>query len=65
MIALGFLCAAASDLMYAWAVWQGTFESNPAGNMDLGSFAINLLYVAFYLFVALGLYRQAKSVNAI
>jgi hypothetical protein len=65
MIALGFLCAAVSDLFYAWAVWQGTFEANPAAGMQLGSFVINWLYVLFYLFVAIGLYRQAKSIHAI
>ena len=65
MIALGFFCAAASDLLYALAVWQGTFQVNPAEGVDLGSFTINLLYVAFYVFVALGLHRQAKSINAI
>lgn len=65
IIALGFLCVAVSDLLYAWAIWQGTFQANPAEGTDLGSFTINLLYVASYMFVAIGLYRQAKSTNAI
>lgn len=65
LIAVGFLCAAISDLLYAWTVWQGTFQVNPAEGVDLVSFTINLLYIAFYVFAAMGLYRQAKAVNAI
>jgi hypothetical protein len=65
IIALGFFCAIASDLLYALAVWQGTFHANPAEGVDLGSFTINLLYVAFYVLVAIGLRIQAKSINAI
>ncbi len=65
LIALGFLCAAISDLLYAWTIWQGTFQVNPATGFDPGSFIVNLLYVAFYVFVAIGLHKQASMVNAI
>lgn len=64
LIALGFLCAAVSDLLYAWTIWQGTFLVNPAEGFDIGSFIINLLYVAFYVLVAIGLHKQASMVNA-
>lgn len=65
LIALGFLCAAVSDLFYALTIWQGTYQVNPAEGVDLGSFTIDILYVAFYVLVTIGLYRQAKSINAI
>jgi len=65
LIALGFLFASISDLLYAWTVWQGTFQVNPATSFDPGSFIVNLLYVAFYVFVAIGLHKQAGMVNAI
>ncbi len=65
LVALGLFCAAVSDLLYTWAIWQGTFEVNPAGGTNFGSAMINVLYAAFYLFVAVGLFRQARSKNAI
>jgi hypothetical protein len=65
MISLGFLCGATSDLLYAWAVWREAFESNPAAGDDMVSFVINLLYVAFYVFVAIGLHRETRLVHAL
>ncbi len=64
LIALGFLCAASSDLLYALALWQGAYQVNPADGVNFVSFGINLLYVAFYVLVALGLYQQTKALNA-
>lgn len=65
LIGLGFLCAAVSDLFYPLTVWWGTYQVNPAEGVDLVSFTIDILYVVFYVLVAIGIYRQAKSANAI
>ena len=65
LISFGFVCAAVSDLLYAMTLWQGIYQVSPVEGVDFVSFVINLLYVAFYAFVALGLYRQAKILNVI
>lgn len=64
-IAIGFLCAATSDLLYALAVWQGNYQANPPQAVDPVSYIINVLYVASYVFIALGLYREASTHNAV
>jgi hypothetical protein len=65
LIAIGFLCAAASDLLFAWSVWQGTYLNNPAEGMEPVSFVVNISYIASYILVVIGLYKQAKLNNAI
>lgn len=59
LIALGYLGFAASDLLYAFAVWQGFYQVDPALGLDFTSYAINLLYTAAYVLVGLGLYQMA------
>ena len=65
LIAVGFLFAAISDLIYAWTVWQGTYHVIPTLGIDISSFITNLLYVAFYVLVAIGLFKQASMVKAV
>lgn len=65
MIALGFLFVSVSDLLYAWSLWQGTYQVNPVQGFDILSFIINILYVASYVLVAAGVYKQARMLKAI
>jgi hypothetical protein len=65
MIALGFLFVSVSDLLYAWSVWQGTYQVSAMQGFDVSSFIINILYVAFYVLVAAGVHKQARMLKAI
>jgi hypothetical protein len=65
LIALGFLFVSVSDLLYAWSVWQGTYQVNPVQGFDILSFIINTLYVTSYVLVAAGVYKQARMLKAI
>ena len=64
-IAAGCLCVALSDLMYAYAVRLDMYQVGPATGVNLATFMINLLYVAAYLSLALGLYVQARLQRAL
>lgn len=63
-IATGFLCAAVSDLLYTWTIWQGTYQVAPTANVDILSLVINVLYVMFYVLVAMGLFRHYYIIKA-
>jgi hypothetical protein len=65
MIALGFLFVSVSDLLYAWSVWQGTYQVSPVQGFDVPSFIINILYVASYVLIAVGVNKQARMLKAI
>jgi hypothetical protein len=60
LIATGCFCVAASDLLYASAVWHGTYQVDPAGGINILTFVVNVLYVASYLITDTGLYMQAR-----
>ena len=63
-IATGFLCAAVSYLLYTWTIWQGTYQVAPTANVDILSLVINVLYVMFYVLVAMGLFRHYYIIKA-
>lgn len=65
LIAFGYLSLAISDVLYAYGVWQGTYQVDPALGLDFMSYLINLLYTASYVLVALGLYQRARLQNAV
>jgi hypothetical protein len=60
LIAAGCFCVAASDLLYASAVWHGTYQVASTGGVNLLTFIVNILYAASYLIMDTGLYMQAR-----
>ena len=60
LVAAGCFCVAVSDLLYAFAVWHGTYQVDPAGGVNLLTFVVNVLYAASYLITDTGLYVQAR-----
>lgn len=65
LIATGLLCIAVSDMLYAFSVSQGLYETAPPVGVNLPTFIVNLLYAAAYIMVGLGLYRQARIQKAV
>jgi len=64
-IALGCFCIAASDLLYAFALSHGIYQIDPAARLDLLSYLIDTSYTFAYILVTLGLYLQARLLDAI
>jgi hypothetical protein len=64
-IALSCFCVAISNLLYTFALSHGIFQVNPAGGLDLLSYSINISYTCAYILMALGLYLQARLLDAI
>ena len=60
ILAAGLLAAAVSDLMYVFAVSQGTYQVEASGGVNLLTFAVNVLYAASYMIVDAGLYIQGR-----
>jgi len=59
-IALGFFTVAISDLAYAFAVWEKVYQVDPLTQPNILSISINLLYLAGYVCVDLGLYSRLR-----
>jgi hypothetical protein len=64
-IALSCLCVVVSNLLYAFALSHGIYQVNPTGGLNLISYAINTFYTLAYILMALGLYLQARLLDAI
>jgi hypothetical protein len=64
-IALGCFFIAVSDLLYAFALSMGIYQVDPAVGLNLVSYLIDTSYTFAYVLVALGLYLQARLLDAI
>jgi hypothetical protein len=64
-IALGCFFIATSDLIYAFAIWQGIYQVDPSAGLDFAGYVINLSFTLAYVLTALGLYLQARLQGAI
>ena len=64
-IALACLCVAISDLLYAFAIAQGIYQVDPAAGLNVLSYMIDVSYTFAYILMALGLYLQARLLDAI
>jgi two-component system, sensor histidine kinase PdtaS len=64
-IALACLFIAVSDLLYAFALTRGIYQVNPAAGLDLLSYLIDTSYTFAYVLMALGIYLQARLLDAI
>jgi hypothetical protein len=64
-IALSCLCVAISNLLYAFALSHGIFQIHPAGGLDFLSYSIYISYTGAYILMALGMYLQARLMDAI
>lgn len=60
LIAFGFFIVGLSDLLYAFAIWEGIYQITPQGQLNIISSAINITYLAAYLSIDTGLYLQAQ-----
>jgi hypothetical protein len=59
-ISLGFFTLAVSNLTYVFAVSKDLYQVDPGSTINILSVAINLLYLAGYIYISLGLYSKLK-----
>lgn len=64
-IALACFCIGVSDLLYSFAVAQGIYQVDPAAGLNLLSYVVDTSYTFAYVLLALGLYWQARLLDAI
>ena len=65
LIALACLCIAVSNLLFAYALSQGSYQITPADGLNALSYVIDTFYTFAYVLMALGLYLQARLLDAI
>jgi hypothetical protein len=65
VIAMGCFFIAISDLVYAFATWQGIYQGGLIAGLDFAGYVINLSFTLAYVLTALGLYLQARLQGAI
>ncbi len=65
LLAAGYLCVTLSDLLFAYAVRLGLYQTAPTPAPNLPSLAADWLYLASYLAIALGTYQHARLQRAL
>ena len=64
MIALACLCIAVSNLFYGYGISQGIYQMDPAAGLNALSYIVDTFYTFAYVLMALGLYLQARVLDA-
>jgi len=60
LVALGLFVLAVSDLLYAFAAWQGVYRADLAAGPNFITSSVDILYAAAYFILDLGLFLQAR-----
>jgi len=64
-VAMGCFCIAVSDLLYAFALSRGIYQVDPPDGLNLISYIVNVSYTLAYVLLALGVYLQARLLDAV
>jgi len=64
-IAMGCFCISLSDLLYAFALSRGIYLVASPDGLNLISYVVNVSYTLAYVLLALGVYLQARLLDAI
>jgi len=65
VIAAACFCVAVSNLLYAYTLSHGIYQLAPAAGLDLLSYLVDTCYTLAYILMTLGLYLQARLLDAI
>lgn len=61
IVVTGYLMVAASDLLFAYGTWSGSYPDDPATGVTVVMFVTNVLYFASYVAAAVGFYGLARQ----
>jgi hypothetical protein len=60
LIAVGFMVVSVSDLLFTYATWHEIYLAGPDTGVNLITAMSDIQYYASYVFIAFGLYMQAR-----